>query len=154
MKAQISQYLNIPETQILEIREWAYVYFVCVKGRRPTFVGKKKVEIEPKLHKIQVCTGSEYHTTERRGAMVKVGSVPIYEKFKAAEQRWSLVGNQGAHGKWCIAEYLLPYGTEIEFTATANSKEKIVKKIVISQSLIDVEGYQYANEPCGWVVSI
>ena len=86
--------------------------------------------------------------------MVKVGGVPIYEKFKAVEQRWSLVGNKGAHGKWCIAEYLLPYGTEIEFMATANGKEKFVEKIVIGQAPIDVEGYQYAGEPCGWVVSI
>lgn len=156
MKAQISQYLNIPEAQIVEIREWAYVYFVRVAGRRPTFVGKRKVEIKTQLksHKVQICTGSEWHTTERRGAMVKVGGVPIYEKFKAVEQRWSLVGNKGAHGKWCIAEYLLPYDTEIEFTATANSKEKIVEKIVIGQTPIDVEGYQYAGEPCGWVVSI
>jgi hypothetical protein len=156
MKAQISQYLNIPEAQITEIREWAYVYFVRLAGRRPTFVGKKKVEIEvkPQSHKVQICTGSEYHTTERRGAMAKVGGVPIYEKFKAVEQRWSLAGNKGAHGKWCIAEYLLPHGTEIEFTATANGKEKIVEKIVIGRTPIDVEGYQYASEPCGWVVSI
>jgi hypothetical protein len=154
MKAQISQYLNIPEAQIIETREWAYVYFVRIAGRRPTFVGKKKVETKPQLHKVQICTGSERHSTECRGAMVKIGGVPIYEKLKAIEQRWSLVGNKGAHGKWCIAEYLLPHGTEIEFTATANGKEKIVEKIVIGQAPIDVEGYQYRQEPCGWVVSI
>ena len=132
------------------------MYFVRVAGRRPTFVGKRKVEIKTQLksHKVQICTGSEYHTTERRGAMVKIGGVPIYEKFKAAEQRWNLVGNKGTHGKWCIAEYLLPHGTEIEFTATANGKEKIVEIVIVGQAPINVEGYYYASEPCGWVVSI
>lgn len=156
MKAQISQYLNISESQILEVQEWKYVYFVRISGRRSTFVGKKKVDTktEPQQHKVQICTGSEWHTTERRGAMVKVGGVPIYEKFKATEQRWSLVGNKGKHGKWCIAEYLLPIGAEIEFSATANGKENIVEKIVIGDAPIDVEGYHYASEPCGWVVSI
>ena len=70
MKAQISQYLNIPEAWIVEIREWAYVYFVRVAGRRPTFVGKRKVEIKLNSNRIkckfaQVLNGTQLSAVEQ-----------------------------------------------------------------------------------------
>lgn len=105
-------------------------------------------------HRIQICAGSERHTTERRSAIVKIDGVPIYEKLQSFSAEWILVGHKGRHGKWCIAKYSVPYGTELDFTASANNRETITKKIVVDSQPIDVEGYYYNGEPCGWIVSI
>lgn len=48
MKAQIAQFLNVQESQILEIKEWAFVFWVKISGRRPTFVSKKVVKVDRK----------------------------------------------------------------------------------------------------------
>jgi hypothetical protein len=103
----------------------------------------------------QVKTGSEWHTTERRGAMVTVNGQPIYKALKAKSQKWSEVGSKGRHGKWCIAEYEIPEGANVTFTATANGKEKIEESFVVSDdAVIDFDGYDYASDTCGWIVSI
>lgn len=106
------------------------------------------------MYRFQICTGSEYHSTEHRGAMVTVDGNPIYQVYKAETAEWSLVGNKGAHGKWCIAEYLLPENLEIVFKATANGKKPIVETFVVGQGIIDIDGYDYAGSPCGWIVSL
>lgn len=82
-------------------------------------------------HRIETCTGSEWHTTERRSAMVKIGGVPIYEKFTAVSSRRVDVGTKGRHGFWYIAEYLIPQGTELVFTANANGRDPIIKHITV-----------------------
>jgi len=102
----------------------------------------------------QVKTGSEWHTTERRGAMVAVNGKPIYEALKAKSQKWSEVGTKGRHGKWCVAEYEIPVGSAVTFTATANGREKIEKSFIVSDEAIDFDGYDYASDTCGWIVSI
>lgn len=103
----------------------------------------------------QVKTGSEWHTTETRGAMVTVNGEPIYKALKAKSQKWTEVGNKGRHGKWCIAEYDIPVGSTVTFTATANGKEKIEESFVVSDdTVIDFDGYDYASDTCGWIVSI
>lgn len=107
--------------------------------------------------KVQVKTGSEWHTTERRGAMVTVNGVPIYQALKPTSSEWELVGNKGKHGKWCIAEYELPVGAKIEFKATANGRETITYSFVVGLghiNTVDVEGYKYSNDICGWIVSV
>ena len=107
--------------------------------------------------KIQVCTGSEYHTTERRSAMVYIVNpdgtfVPIYQVLTPIEPpEWRLVGNKGRHGKWAIAEYVIHPGIELYFKATANGKPHIEFKGVPDGDT-DIEGYQYNNELCGWLV--
>jgi hypothetical protein len=106
--------------------------------------------------KVQIKTGSEWHTTERRGSMVKINGKPIYEVLKPINKpEWELVGNKGTHGKWCVAEYELPKGAKIEFKATANNREDIVSSFVVGEiPSIDVDGYTYNNSICGWIVSI
>lgn len=53
--------------------------------------------------KFQVKTGSEWHTTERRGAMVTVNGKPIYEALKTLNKpEWELVGNKGKRG-WIVS---------------------------------------------------
>ena len=45
--------------------------------------------------KVQVKAGSEYHTAERRGAMVKVNGKPIYETLKPLNKpEWKPIGNK------------------------------------------------------------
>jgi hypothetical protein len=102
----------------------------------------------------QTKTGSEWHSTETRGAMVTVNGQPIYKALKAKSQSWSEVGSKGRHGKWCIAEYDIPVGSNVTFVATANGKERIEKSFIVSDESIDFDGYDYANDTCGWIVSI
>lgn len=102
----------------------------------------------------QVKTGSEHHTTERRGAMVKVDGKPIYEALRAKSQSWTEVGNKGRHGTWCVAEYDIPVGAAVVFTATANGRKKIEHSFVVSNESIDFDGYKYGGSTCGWIVSI
>jgi len=105
--------------------------------------------------KVQIKTGSEWHTTERRGAIVTVNGSQIYQVLKALAQEWEEIGNKGKHGKWCVAEYELPVGAKVEFSATANGKEKIARSFVVGEiDSIDVEGYNYGGDTCGWIVSI
>jgi hypothetical protein len=104
----------------------------------------------------QVKTGSEWHTTEKRGAMVKVNGKPIYKVLKpTSKPEWELVGNKGKHGKWCIAEYEIPAGSKVEFKATANEKEPIISSFIVGEvKSVDVKGYVYGGDICGWIVSI
>lgn len=106
--------------------------------------------------KVQIKTGSEHHTTNWRSAMVRVNGKPIYEVLKPlSKPDWEMVGNKGNHGKWCVAEYELPVGAIVEFVAKANSQEPIEFKFKVGQvSSIDIEGYKYNNDICGWIVSI
>jgi hypothetical protein len=108
-----------------------------------------------KIMRVQIKTGSEWHTTERRAAIVTVNGQPIYQILKALAQEWEEVGNKGKHGKWCIAEYELPVGAKIEFFATANGRDKIAHSFVVGGiDSIDAEGYSYGGDTCGWIVSI
>ncbi len=105
--------------------------------------------------RVQVKTGSEWHTTERRSAMVFVNKEPIYKALKPLRQDWEQIGNKGTHGKWCIAEYDLPDGAEIEFRASANGKKDIVYSFVANEGVsVDVDGYLYSGVLCGWILSI
>lgn len=108
------------------------------------------------MYRFQICTGSEWHSVERRGAIVTIGDTehPIYKPYKPEKAEWVLVGNKGTHGKWCIAEYLIPENMTIVFKATANRRKPIIETFVVGQGDIDVEGYEYAGEPCGWIKSI
>ena len=106
--------------------------------------------------RVQVKTGSEWHTTERRG--VKVNGKLVYEALKPlSKPEWELVGNKGRHGNWCIAEYEIPKGTSVEFKATANGREDIVANFIAGEiPSVDIDGYTYGNGSCtcGWIVSI
>ena len=105
--------------------------------------------------KVQIKTGSEWHSTETRSAMVTVNGEPIYKVLKALSQNWIEVGRKGTHGKWCLAEYLLPMGSAITFTANANGRDKISESFVVGDdTTVDFEGYQYQCEPSGWIVEI
>jgi hypothetical protein len=44
--AQIANHLNIAESVIASVEEWAHVLFVRFIGRRPRFVSKKVVEVK------------------------------------------------------------------------------------------------------------
>lgn len=113
-------------------------------------------QTKPQTMKVQAKTGSESHTTNWRSAMVRVNGKPIYEALKPLSKPvWELVGNKGNHGKWCIAEYELPVGAKIEFTAKANSQEPIEFSFVVGKvPSVDVEGFNYNSAICGWIVSI
>jgi hypothetical protein len=105
----------------------------------------------------QVKTGSEWHTTERRGAMVTVDGQEIFKALKPKSSDWEMIGNKGKHGKWCIAEYEIPVGVQVEFRATGNGRKDIVKTFIVGQEGsddIDVDGYNYNNTICGWIVSL
>lgn len=105
--------------------------------------------------RVQIKTGSEWHTTERRGAMVTVNGKPIYEVLKPIDPKWELVGNKGRHGKWCIAEYDLPLGAKVEFKGTANNRDPITTTFTVGElESIDVDGYTYNNDISGWIVSV
>ena len=106
--------------------------------------------------RVQIKTGSEWHTTERRSAMVNVNGNPIYKLLKPVEPpEWESVGNKGAHGKWCTAIYDIPDGLTVEFFAGANGKPTITKSFVAGQADdIDTDGYTYGNRLCGWIVSV
>jgi hypothetical protein len=153
----IAIHLNVSPSKIVKIVELYKVWCVVVEGCRGRFVSKLQVlgeEIKTSI-KVQVKTGSEWHTTERRGAMVKVNGKPIYQVLNPVSQEWELVGNKGKHGKWCVAEYELPVGAKIEFSATANGRDAITHSFVVGEvSSVDVDGYGYGSDICGWIVSI
>lgn len=110
-----------------------------------------------KTQRYQVKTGSEWHSTERRGAMVTINGEAIYKVLKAQSQDWQDIGNKGKHGKWCIAEYEIPVGSRVEFRATGNKRDDIVASFIVGQDGsddIDVDGYEYGNSICGWIVSL
>jgi hypothetical protein len=106
--------------------------------------------------KIRTKTGSEWHSTSTRSAMVFVDNEPIYKKLKPLKQEWELVGNKGNHGKWCIAEYILPIGAQIKFVAKAKGKKPIEVEFVVDNNStdIDIDGYVCGNRFCGWIISI
>lgn len=113
-------------------------------------------QTEPQAMKVQVKTGSESHTTNWRSAVVRVNGKPIYEVLKPlSKPEWELVGSRGNHGKWCIAEYLLPVRSKIEFIAKANSQEPIEFSFTVGEiPSVDVEGFIYNSNICGWIVTI
>jgi hypothetical protein len=103
----------------------------------------------------QIKTGSEWHTTEWRGASVLVNGEMIFRALKARSQNWEMVGNKGKHGKWCIAEYEIPIGSKVTFRATANGRDPIEVNFVVGVAeKIDLEGYPYGGDICGWIVEI
>lgn len=103
----------------------------------------------------QVKTGSEWHSTERRGATVFVKGKPIYEVLKPLKSDWEAVGQKGRHGKWCTAEYEIPIGTKVRFEATANGREKITQSFKVHEELdVDYSGYSYGDRICGWIISL
>ena len=106
--------------------------------------------------KVQVKTGSESHTTNWRLAMVTVNGKPMYEVLKPlSKPEWELVGNKGKHGKWCIAEYELPVGSKVKFVAKANGQDPKEFEFVVGDiDRVDVNGYEYNKDICGWIVSI
>jgi hypothetical protein len=146
LKSQIASFLRLVS---LGIRK----YIIQLIDLEAQLEAALKSQI--KSMKVQIKIGSEWHTTERRGAMVTVNGQPIFKALKALSQEWELVGNKGKHGKWCIAEYELPIGAQVEFSATANGKEKITYSFVVGAiNSVDVDGYTYSNDTCGWIVSI
>jgi hypothetical protein len=52
--AAIANHLNIAESIISSVEEWAHVLFVRFVGRRPRFVSKKVTKMESPLTKDQV----------------------------------------------------------------------------------------------------
>lgn len=65
------------------------------------------------------------------------------------------MGNKGKHGKWCVAEYDIPIGSCVRFQATANGKDSILEEFFVKkEEKINIDGYDYRNEVCGWIVSI
>jgi len=103
----------------------------------------------------QVRTGSEWHSTERRGCMVTVNNQPIYQALKPIDGEWLEVGSKGRHGKWFTAEYEIPIDSKVVFKASANSKPDIVQEFVVSaDSDVDIDGYEYSGRLCGWIVSL
>jgi hypothetical protein len=87
--------------------------------------------------------------------MVTVNGVAIYKVLKPIKAEWELVGRNGVHGKWCVAEYEIPNGAEIQFIAKARGKEDISATFVVGEvSSVDYEGYSYNRELRGWIVSI
>lgn len=106
--------------------------------------------------KVQTKTGSESHTTNWRSAVVTVNGKNIWEALTPIEKpEWELIGNKGNHGKWAIAEYEIPAGAKIIFTAKANGQKPIEFKFIVGESdPVDVDGFSYANRTCGWIVTI
>jgi hypothetical protein len=104
----------------------------------------------------QTNTGSEWHSTETRSAMVTVNGKPIYEALKPLKSEWERVGRKGTHGKWCIAEYDIPVGAHVVFTARANGCEPIQEEFVVDaeSGAIDFEGYKYQGDIRGWIVAL
>jgi hypothetical protein len=103
----------------------------------------------------QANTGSEWHTTETRSAMITVNGKPIYKALKPLKSEWEEVGSKGKHGKWCIAEYDIPVGAHVVFTARANGCEPILEEFLVGdKDDIDFEGYKYQGNPRGWIVAI
>lgn len=161
LKARIQQLENLiakfPTVRSL-VRKWGFELTV-LEGEVERHAQKpaKQLtiwEIQP-MQKFQIKTGSEWHTTERRGAMVTVNGVEIYKALKPLSQEWEMVGNKGKHGKWCISEYEIQEGSKVEFKATANGRDPIVFNFVVGQTeSVDVDGFTYGSDTCGWIVSI
>ena len=127
---------------------------VVLEAKLETLLEEKIMVQQPM--KVQIKTGSEHHTTNWRSAMVRINGKPIYEVLKPlSKPEWEMVGNKGNHGKWCIAEYELPIGANIEFVAKANSQKPIEFSFTVGEvTSVDVEGFNYSSAICGWIVSI
>ena len=164
LKNRIQQLNNLigkfPTVRSL-VRKWGFE-LVQLEGKVEALETRKQPEpkqltiweIKP-MQKFQVKTGSEWHTTERRGAMVTVDGVEIYKALKPFSQEWEMVGNKGKHGKWCISEYEIPVGSKVEFKATANGRDPIAFSFVVGDGqTVDCDGYSYGGDTCGWIVAL
>lgn len=134
----------------------SFVDRLCVlEAELEAITQREKIMVQQPM-KVQIKTGSEHHTTNWRSAMVRVNGKPIYEVLKPlCNPEWELIGNKGNHGKWCISEYELPVGANVEFTAKANLRETIEFSFTVGQvPPVDIEGYEYGIRTCGWIVTI
>jgi len=133
--------------------KWFIDRLVILEGKLEKLVAKTK---ECKSMKVQAKTGSESHTTNWRSATVTVNGRPIWEALKPLEKpEWELIGNKGNHGKWCVAEYEIPVGAKVKFTAKANGCKPIEHEFTVGQTEpVDVDGFSYGVRTCGWIVTI
>jgi hypothetical protein len=172
MKAVLNQYPGLISYKRLGKNNCPWVHYITQFGKKnatflsprvvaqwvATLVEKiKQPKKMAKSQKFQVKTGSESHTTEWRSAMVAVNGKPIYEALKPTTKEWELVGNKGRHGKWCVAEYSIPVGAKVTFTAKANGAPPITMSFVVGEEgseNIDIDGYSYNTDTCGWIVSV
>lgn len=110
------------------------------------------------MYNFQTKTGSESHTTEWRSAAVTVNGEPIYQSKivkKIAKDEWEDIGNKGKHGKWCVSRYAIPEGARVEFVAKANGREPIEFSFIVGDGQkVDVDGYTYRQDICGWIVGV
>ena len=62
MNAQIAQHLNVTESAILEVQEWARVLWVRIRGIGARFVSKKVIKMEQQItvEKLVEVGGSEW----------------------------------------------------------------------------------------------
>ncbi len=65
MNAAIAQKLNVLESAIVRIEEWANVLFVVVKGLGARFVSKKVVKVEKKIVKSASWTQGGYEAVAK-----------------------------------------------------------------------------------------
>lgn len=111
--AQIAQHLNIVESAIKEVQEWAHVLFVKFVSGRPRFVSKKVVkqenkEMETRVEKVMYCNPESL-----RGVLIGdtflVGKTSLYKVMKIKNQYfvWEKNGVEyTSHpGGYCYEKY-------------------------------------------------
>ena len=81
--AKVSNYLSISE-HLLEVREWAFVYWVRVAGQRPTMLSKKMVDRYQELELMDVI-GDSLVRDNRTGHFYSLRSAGYY-----CGQQWSI----------------------------------------------------------------
>lgn len=59
--AAVARHLNVAESAIVRVEEWAHVLFVVVKGLGARFVSKKVVKVEQIIQVSQLKAGDRFH---------------------------------------------------------------------------------------------
>lgn len=92
MNAQVAQHLNVAESAILEIQEWARVLWVRVRGIGARFVSKKVVKVD----KIQEKRQQMATKLQKMAAKLEASDFWIFEedesRFSFAKHFYNRVG--------------------------------------------------------------
>ena len=86
-------------------------------------------------------------------------SCQIFFNGKLIEDTLNPIAKEWVDGdnkqNWCVEEYILPVKGIIKFVAKANGEKPIEKVFDLSETNeINIEGFTYKNQICGWLQAI
>lgn len=134
MNAQIAQYLNIAESSIIRVEEWANVLFVVVRGFGARFVSKKVTKMSNIPAPRQTSHSTEWSDGVNLSATVVVSKHNLYDTYSAGYMH-------GCHLEWVGSYTSLELAWEAAKIARAEYvKSEKVREIVADRAFAAAQG--------------